>query len=268
MSSWRGSAGTGAGRTGGGPSGGAVDEDEGETVIERILPSRVVVEEAFSDPPEVALFPAEEELIRNSVEVRRREFGTVRHCARRALGALGVAPAPILKGERGAPLWPAGTVGSMTHCAGYRAAAVARRADVLTIGMDAEPHAALPEDVLETIGLVTERQRDRELRGAHPGVCWDRLLFSAKESVYKAWFPLTRRWLGFEQADIVLRPDGTFLAELLVSEAESAIRADALPETAAGGPAGTAAVPRELRGRWLVADGLLATAIVIENGTL
>ncbi|MEU9759873.1 4'-phosphopantetheinyl transferase superfamily protein [Streptomyces sp. NPDC047987] len=254
-------------------------------MIERILPSRVVVEEAFSDPPHATLFPAEEELVRNSVEVRRREFTTVRHCARRALGALGVAPAPILKGERGAPVWPPATVGSMTHCAGYRAAAVARRADVRTIGIDAEPHAPLPDDVHDSVALATEQRRERELRERHPGIHWDRLLFSAKESVYKTWFPLTHRWLGFEQADIVLRPDGSFNVELLVSAEELVARADVVPGSAPGSAPGTApqaergaacdtqarpsatvpVVPRELRGRWLVADGLLATAIVIEN---
>ncbi|MEU3217094.1 4'-phosphopantetheinyl transferase superfamily protein [Streptomyces sp. NPDC006971] len=250
-------------------------------MIERILPSRVVVEEAFSDPPHATLFPAEEELVRNSVEVRRREFTTVRHCARRALGALGVAPAPILKGERGAPVWPRATVGSMTHCTGYRAAAVAHRADVRSLGIDAEPHAPLPDDVHDSIALATEQRRERELRGRNPGIHWDRLLFSAKESVYKTWFPLTHRWLGFEQADIVLRPDGSFTAELLVSAEELVASADvvagtvpdvvrdvepgAVPGTRVRPSAAPPSVPRELRGRWLVADGLLATAIVIEN---
>ncbi|MFI9626335.1 4'-phosphopantetheinyl transferase [Streptomyces sp. NPDC052042] len=246
-------------------------------MIEKILPSRVVVEEAFADPPHATLFPAEEELIRNSVEVRRREFTTVRHCARRALGALGVAPAPILKGERGAPVWPDATVGSMTHCAGYRAAAVAHRAEVRSIGIDAEPHAPLPDDVHDSIALATEQRRERELRGRHPGIHWDRLLFSAKESVYKTWFPLTHRWLDFEQADIVLHPDGSFTAELLVPEEELAARAQTVPESGPQAVPGRAfgsqappsalvpTVPRQLPGRWLVADGLVATAIVIEN---
>ncbi|MFB7917491.1 4'-phosphopantetheinyl transferase [Streptomyces sp. NPDC056061] len=241
-------------------------------MIERIVPSQVVVEEAFADPPQVTIFPEEEELIRNSVEVRRKEFTTVRHCARRALGTLGIAPAPILKGERGAPIWPEETVGSMTHCAGYRAAAVAHRADVLTIGVDAEPHAPLPDDVLEAIALPTEQRRERELRARIPGIRWDRLLFSAKESVYKAWFPLTHRWLDFEQADIVLRPDGEFTAELLVPDemlSPAAATAPAVPASASGRPLAPSAVspvvPRILRGRWLVADGLLATSIVIVN---
>ena len=44
----------------------------------------------------------------------------------------------------------------------------------------------------------------------------DRLLFCAKEATYKAWYPLTGRWLGFEDADIDLRPDGTFVSYILV----------------------------------------------------
>ncbi|MER6103828.1 4'-phosphopantetheinyl transferase superfamily protein [Streptomyces sp. NPDC001832] len=222
-------------------------------MIEKILPSTVAVAEALSDPPDAALFPGEEELIRNSVEVRRKEFTTARWCARRALGELGLAPVPILKGERGAPIWPGGVVGSMTHCAGYRAAAIARRADVLTIGIDAEPHEPLPDGVHETIALATEQQRELELRQASPEIHWDRLLFSAKESVYKAWFPLTHRWLGFEQADIVLRSNGSFTAGLLLSATEPVL---------AMGPTAT---PVAFSGRWLVADGFVVTAITVES---
>jgi 4'-phosphopantetheinyl transferase EntD len=222
-------------------------------MIEKILPSTVAVAEALSDPPDAVLFPGEEELIRNAVEIRRKEFTTARWCARRALGELGLAPAPILKGERGAPIWPGGVVGSMTHCAGYRAAAIARRTDVLTVGIDAEPHEPLPDGVHETIALATEQQRELELRRASPEIHWDRLLFSAKESVYKAWFPLTHRWLGFEQADIVLHSNGSFTAGLLISATEPALAT------------GSTAAPMAFSGRWLVADGLVVTAITVES---
>ena len=48
-------------------------------------------------------------------------------------------------------------------------------------------------------------------------MCWDRLLFSAKEAVYKAWFPLAHQWLDFRQADVTIAPrGGTFTARLLV----------------------------------------------------
>lgn len=216
-------------------------------MIDELLPQMVACAEAFEDPPDAVLFPEEAALLVRAVDKRRREFTTGRHCARSALAALGVAPVPILPGERGAPQWPAGTVGSITHCAGYRAAAVAHAREVLTIGLDAEPNQLLPDEVLTMVSLPGERARLRDLAAAEPGTCWDRLLFSAKESVYKAWFPLARRWLGFEDAEITINAaDGTFEARLLV----------AAPATGGFPLAG-------LSGRWLVRDGLILTAITV-----
>jgi 4'-phosphopantetheinyl transferase EntD len=214
-------------------------------MIEKILPATVASAEAFADPPDALLFPEEEAVIRRAVDKRRREFTTARVCARRALEDLGLPPTPILPGERGAPQWPYGVVGSMTHCDGYRAAAVAWGTQVHAIGIDAEPHAPLPGGVLDTIALAGELRRLEELRRTAPTVHWDRLLFSAKECVYKAWFPVTRRWLGFEEADLVLRRDGTFTARLLATGAT-------IP---AGGPL------TGFTGRWVIADGLVVTVI-------
>lgn len=132
-----------------------------------------------------------------------------------------MSPQPVLPGERGAPRWPAGLVGSMTHCEGYCAAALVRATDLASIGIDAEPHEPLPEGVLDAVSLPTELTHLRELTADGPGahghrVHWDRLLFSAKESVYKAWFPLTGKWLDFSEADIEFtagpgpHPNGTF----------------------------------------------------------
>ncbi|GAB3888825.1 hypothetical protein GCM10029964_057160 [Kibdelosporangium lantanae] len=140
------------------------------------------------------------------MEKRRREYATVRDCARQAMADLGLPPVPLLSGERGAPRWPAGVVGSMTHCAGYRAAVVALDSTVHTIGIDAEPHDTLPEGVERTIALDGERAMLARLAAADPAIHWDRMLFCAKEAVYKAWFPLTRKWLGFEEASITLSP--------------------------------------------------------------
>lgn len=112
--------------------------------------------------------------------------------------------------------------------------------------MDAEPHAPLPDGVFDAIALPAEQARAAALAAAHPGICWDRLLFSAKESVYKAWFPVTGRWLDFAEADIVLDPAGTFAARLLV------------PGPVIGGVRMTA-----FHGRFLVDRGLVLTAIVI-----
>jgi 4'-phosphopantetheinyl transferase EntD len=203
-----------------------------------IVPATVAAVEAFDDAAAAPLFDEEAALIAKAVDKRRREFATSRACARAALDRLGLPPAPILPGLRGAPIWPSGVVGSMTHCDGYRAAALAMAGDVRSVGIDAEPDQPLPDGVLDVIALSSEQAMLRELKGddrAH----WDRLLFSAKESVYKTWFPLTQRWLDFAEARITIDPDArTFAVSVLV------------------------APHFQFAGRWLADRGLVLTAIV------
>jgi 4'-phosphopantetheinyl transferase EntD len=213
-------------------------------VIEQILPEDVRWAEAFDDLGPAPLFAEEEALLERAVGKRRAEFATVRTCARQAMGELGLPPVAVLPGERGAPRWPDGVVGSMTHCDGYRASAVAWAEKVTTIGIDAEPALPLPGRVLGMVSLPQERALLTRLADAAPAVCWDRLLFCAKEAVYKAWFPLAKRWLGFEDALIEIDPGGTFTARLLVAG----------PRLGGGEIDG-------FTGRWLARDGLLLTAI-------
>jgi 4'-phosphopantetheinyl transferase EntD len=216
-------------------------------VIEEILPSAVVVVDTREELLDIELFPEELVALGRAVEKRRREFISARACARQALERLGMAPCAIVNGERGQPLWPRGVVGSITHCAGYRACALAREAQVLGVGIDAEPHAPLPEGVLGQIARAEERPQLARLAAAEPAVHWDRLLFCAKEAVYKVWFPLAACWLGFEDATLTIDPTGgAFQARLLKPW-----------------PGTTVALPEVLEGRWLVREGLVLTAITL-----
>jgi 4'-phosphopantetheinyl transferase EntD len=221
------------------------------TLLTDVLPGAsqgLAAAELYDDPPELTPLPEEEPLIAKSVAKRRNEFITVRYCARQALGELGVPPVPILKGDKGQPCWPDGVVGSLTHCDGYRGAAVGRQGEVRSVGIDAEPHGVLPKGVLDAISLPEERA---ELRALPAGLHWDRILFCAKEATYKAWYPVTRRWLGFEDAHIVFDVDDTGTAGGFVSR----ILID--PAALSGPPLQT------LSGRWSVRDGLALTAIVL-----
>ncbi|MFA7648259.1 MAG: 4'-phosphopantetheinyl transferase superfamily protein [Phenylobacterium sp.] len=204
-----------------------------------ILPTGAVAEERLDDLVEAPLWPEEEALIARAAPGRRREFATTRACARRVLRRLGSTPGPLLPGCLGAPIWPVGVVGSLTHCPGYRAAAAAPADVTRSLGIDAEPNAPLPP------GVLTEIATPREQAGL-PGpaaVCWDRLLFCAKEAVYKAWSPLTRVFLGFEDLEVVLAPEvGAFAAEV----------------TAASTPQ----APRLFIGRWTMGEGLLAAVAI------
>lgn len=211
-----------------------------------VVPEFVCWAETTGDRDDVVLFPEEQAAISKAVPKRRAEFTAVRACAREALAGLGVPPMPLVPGERGAPTWPAGTVGSMTHCSGYRAAVVARAWEVVTLGIDAEPHDVLPSDVLAVIAHPEDIDGLARLPGGD--VAWDRLLFSAKEAIYKAWFPLTRRQLDFDEAVVTIDPTGTFDAHLLVP-----------------GPEVDGRRLTNFTGRWAASPDLVVTAIVVPS---
>ena len=217
-------------------------------LISRLLPGPIRSVEVFADIPDAPVFPEEEALIASAVERRRAEFATTRACAHLALDRLGIARAPILRGEAGEALWPEGIVGSLTHCEGYRAAAVARREFVAALGIDAEPSVRLPPGVLSLVALPREQAMVDELTKASDlpsEICWDHLLFSAKESVFKAWSTLTGMWLGFRDVRLTLDPDGPFTTCFHIAVPKSA--------RALSG----------IEGRWLVSRGLILTTAIV-----
>lgn len=234
-------------------------------MIELLLPADVSCAATRAESvPDGTLFPEEEALIAKSVAKRRNDFATARACARRAMAGLGLPPVAVLHGHRGRPLWPEGIVGSLTHCDGYRAAALARAKDVLSLGIDAEPHAPLPSGVRELVTLPAERERigppapeGSDEDGASE-IHWDRVLFSAKESVFKTWYPVTGLELDFTEADLTFHrtdgpgsgdgprsgvaAEGSFAARLLLTDP---------------------ALPTTLHGLWRIEDGIVATAVLV-----
>ena len=214
-------------------------------LIVGLLPPAVAAAESTDLPPADApgLFPAEEAALRTAGPRRRAEFAAGRSCARAALARLGVPAGPILPGPAGQPQWPPGVTGSITHCAGYQACAVARTADVTAIGIDAEPDAGLPAGLIDKVATGPERAWIARQAATRPTVSWDRLLFSAKEAACKLWYPLTGRWPGPHDAAIGLATTGTF--------------------TVCMDPAaGDCCLAARMTGRWLAVGGLIVTAIV------
>jgi len=217
-------------------------------MIDDILPPVAVAAESFGPPGEWDLFPAEAAVIATADTARRREFAAGRAVARAALARLHAPAGPVLPGRAGEPRWPDGVVGSITHCAGYRACVVGLVRDMAAIGIDAEP--CLPLDggapdggLLMAVAGDAERAWLAELNAACPGTPWDRVLFCAKESVYKAWYPYTGDRPGPRDLTVRIGQAGTFAATL---------------------PRGSAVPPgARLIGRWLVRRGLIVTEVSI-----
>ena len=208
-------------------------------MIKTLLPPGVFAVEARQDNPEEFLFPAEEKLLGRAVPKRRAEFTTARGCARRALTQLGFPPVPILSEPSGAPVWPDAVVGSITHCVGYRAAAVGRSEYLRGLGIDAEPNQPLPPGTDGLVLRARERAELEKLRSVRPAVHWDRLVFSAKEAAFKAWYPRTERWLEFDDAWVGFDDGDHFTVT---------IAPDSLTHYV-------------MNGRWVLDSGLLLTAV-------
>ncbi|WP_426595958.1 4'-phosphopantetheinyl transferase family protein [Cellulomonas sp. McL0617] len=205
--------------------------------MEQVLPTDVVVVEHRGPPLPAALFPEEEAAVARAIPARRAEYAAVRACARAALTRLGAGAVAVPSAPDRSPVWPEGVVGSMTHCDRFRAAAVAHARSWAGLGIDAEVLEPLPPEVLSLVMSTSEQEAIADL---DPGICPDRIVFSAKESVYKVWSPIVHAWLGFEHVDVRLGHN-TFTARLSVRGLGTDL----------------------LHGRWAVGDGLVVTAAAL-----
>lgn len=165
------------------------------------IPEFVSVAAAGADDYDIAaLSSAEQALIHpRAIASRQRHFVLGRIAAKRALAQLGAPAEPVLRSEHREPLWPVGIVGSITHACGHAVAAVALSENCGGIGLDMEHRSSFFDELVDQVAYGRERawidgQRDAD----RPSRVLE--VFSAKESIYKAFFPRVRRYFGFEAA--------------------------------------------------------------------
>jgi 4'-phosphopantetheinyl transferase EntD len=201
-----------------------------------VLPPQVVVRERQGVASSPELFPSEWRLVERAVPSRRAEFATGRMLARQALGTLGAADQPVLAGAHREPLWPEGFVGSITHSRDWCAVAVAPEGAVDYLGIDVEGAAPIPANVARLVHSFEEADRAADQFVDLTST----VIFSAKESVFKAYFQATATKLAFDQIQTTFDDDGSFLAALH------------LPDT----------LPRfsSISGVWIISEGLVMTA--------
>lgn len=193
----------------------SVDREE-QPIISLLLPPEVVAVEAFGDDMNSSLTSEEMTLVSHWTPPRRAEFATARRCALEALGSLGAPTGAVAQGRHSEPIWPSGVVGAITHCRGYRAAAVAWQVEILGLGIDAEPAVPLADGVLSHIADLGEMQTIPQKTSAlDERIPWGTVIFSAKEAAFKALHPLIDMGFNFTQVGVRLEPKrGTFYVNL------------------------------------------------------
>lgn len=175
----------------------------------------LAIAELALDGPVPSLLPSERALMAGAVPHRVREFAAGRACARRALAALGVDPAPIGIASDRLPEWPAEAGGSITHSKTHCAAAVFRRGEgIVSVGIDLEPTEPLDCDLVPEIC----RREEVDWLAQHPAperLVLARAIFSAKESAYKCQYSVSRQALEFADIGVdLLWEHGAFVATL------------------------------------------------------
>ncbi|GIW70755.1 MAG: hypothetical protein KatS3mg102_0297 [Planctomycetota bacterium] len=158
-----------------------------------------------------------------------------------ALGHLGVPRQAVGSTARGAPALPPGVVGSISHKERLAVALAARAAGGWRLGVDVE--ALAPPRPAVARRVLTERER-AGLAGLGAAQAWEAtvLRFALKEALYKALDPFVERFVGFQEAEVELRPEGGAVVRLWLARGEG---------------------PFEVEGRWYRLQGhLLATVRV------
>jgi len=192
------------------------------SVIAELLPDyvRLACMRVQDAAPDV--LEAEQPFVKKAVEKRRREFSAGRTCARQALRELGCADAPIVHNQSGAPLWPPGIVGSITHSKTHAAAAVAESSRARGLGIDMETVSRVSQTIAGKILTIPEKKHLQQQDPAQQ----QRLLalfFSAKEAIYKCLHPLIQCRIGFEDALIECEPDQCSIKISLCPRIQSAL---------------------------------------------
>jgi len=209
-----------------------------QALFRRLLGPEVETEEVDPHTVQGGLLQSEEALVDGAAQTRIEQFTAGRVCSRIALGRLGVAiTTPIPRGEDRAPIWPPGFIGSISHTDTWCAAAVARTEDLRSLGIDLESSTPLKEALLKRV--CTPKERDWLHQLPAPGVT-GKIVFSAKEAVYKCQYPLSNQFLGFHAVEVELGED-SFQA--------------VFQQEAGGFKPGDV-----ISGRYLVEEGLVATA--------
>ncbi len=217
-------------------------------LLEGIFDRAVVTAELWGPGDAALLHPAEAALTTGFVRKRLGEFSGGRLCARYALRAVGVA-APVLMATDRSPQWPPSVVGSISHTSDYCCAVVAPASTFAAIGVDAEIVGRVSADLDSLVFTSAERALLAGLTARERSRA-STVIFSAKEAFYKCQYPLTQRWLDFQDVSVHIVTTDMATGRFTVARAAGH---EPLPMT----------IPLPLTGHFAIAEELVVTGLTL-----
>ncbi|MEO1564083.1 MAG: 4'-phosphopantetheinyl transferase superfamily protein [Pseudomonadota bacterium] len=185
--------------------------DADANALSAICPSEVA-SAALPIEGSYTLFDSEIAIVQNAVAKRKAEFAAGRAAARAALAKIGLTAQPILKAADRSPVWPNGIAGSITHTPRCAASVACQTSQFASVGLDAETSDPLKPDLRRKVLTQSEMAAATAADALTVPNC--KLTFVAKEALFKAVHPITKRYFGFHDAEVFLNPDGSWSAKL------------------------------------------------------
>lgn len=173
---------------------------------------------------------------------RQQEYLAGRFCAFEAAKLLDIELGSLPSGPKREPLWPSSLVGSISHTKELAVAWVDLKSQSLSLGVDVE-NLISEEKYRELAKQVASNEEIQLLDSQESPSLNFTLLFSAKEALFKALYPLCHHYIDFKEVEW-LGVDGENW-EIRLASSRSEIMT----------------LNRVYRGQWQKGQGLVMTSI-------
>lgn len=176
------------------------------TKFDQLLPpNTITIEASTAQMWNSGLLAEEAQSIKNACLKRKKEFTAGRNCSREALKHYGYYSFPVLSCPDRMPVFPSGLSGTITHTENYCAASIISKEEIISIGIDAEVNTPLDIDLRSYILLPDEQLMVLNFP-TQSFNNWEKLIFSIKESFYKAYFQIHPKFLDFCEVKVLIKP--------------------------------------------------------------
>lgn len=166
------------------------------------FPSGIVSSFTMENIPFSSLFEKERSICKSYESQRLSDFLRGRYCAHRCLASFQIS-SPVLKDDVGAPIWPEGFSGSISHTHGLAGAILSRKNTFLSVGLDIEKIGRIDTEIWPLLFTESEISLLHKLNSEKQQEV-STLMFSMKEAYYKMQYQLTKS--GMEYDDLEVNP--------------------------------------------------------------